>query len=219
MPGMSDASAKWHGRPWWQFVGVLVAVAALVVAVLQLVSTPSTPPAAAPPAAVSTTTPASATPTTPPAAPSSANPADGPEQADGSEGPEGAERWRGPVTFTEEFATSTDLDQKPPRTTDVDADGDIQAGGVNSMLDTKGPVTDYDKSSRIAEWTEGGVPVFAKCKERALAGGGKEVDDVRKGTVLCVLTDKGNIARLVITRVIKFEGFDADAVVWTANAG
>ncbi|MFG1603712.1 hypothetical protein [Actinoplanes sp. NPDC049265] len=208
---MSDPSARWHGRPWWQFVGVLVAVAALVVAVLQLVSTPpSTPPAAAPPAAVTAgATTAPVTPTTPPAAPSpsAAAPA------------EGTERWRGPITFTEEFATSTDLDQKSPRTTDIDADGDIQAGGVSSMLDTKGPVTDYDRSSRIAEWTDGGTPTFADCKDRALAGGGKEVADVRKGTVLCVLTDKGNIARLTITKVIKFAGFDADTVVWNANAG
>lgn len=67
-------------------------------------------------------------------------------------------------------------------------------------------------------WQFVGVLVAAAGRDRALAGGGTEVADVRRGTVLCVATDKGNIARLTITRVIKFKGFEADTVVWNANA-
>lgn len=201
---MTDSSTKWHGRSWWQFVGVLVAVAALVVAVLQLVATPGDkPPPAAAPAAAPTIT------TAPVPAPVSSAPA--------SMTPEGTVRWEGPVTFREEFSTSTDLDKMPPRTTTVDEEGDIHAGGLNSMEEAKGPVTDYDQGSRIAEWSEDRTPDFAACRERAL-GGGTEVADVRRGTVLCVATDKGNIARLTITGVIKFKGFKADTVVWNANA-
>jgi hypothetical protein len=55
------------------------------------------------------------------------------------------------------------------------------------------------------------------CRDRALAGG-TEVADVRRGTVLCVATDQGNIARLTITGVIKFKGFQTETVVWNANA-
>lgn len=208
---MTDSPTKWHGRPWWQFVGVLVAAAALLVAVLQLVSTPDDkPPPAAAPQPVATT-PAPVTPV--PAAASSAPAVSAPAAA------EGAVRWQNSIAFHEEFATQTDLDQVPPRTTTVDEEGDIKAGGLNGIETAKGPVSDYDQSGRIAEWTGDGRPDFAACKERALAGGGKEVEDVRKGTVLCVLTDKGNIARLTITQVIKFDGYEADTVVWNANAG
>lgn len=189
----------------WQFVGVLVAAAALVVAILQLVATPGDkPPSVAAPAAALTMT------TTPVPAPVSSAPASGT--------PEGTTRWQGLVTFREEFDTSTDLDKVPPRTTTVDEEGDVHAGGVNAMEEAKGPVTDYDQGSRIAEWTGDGRPDFAACPDRALAGGGTEVADVRRGTVLCVATDKGNIARLTITRVIKFKGFEAETVVWNANA-
>jgi hypothetical protein len=202
---MTDSPTKWHGRSWWQFVGVLVAAAALVVAILQLVATPDDKPSpAAAPAAAPTTT------NLPVPAPVSSALASGT--------PEGTIRWQGPVTFREEFATSTDLDTVSPRTTTVDAEGDVHAGGLNSMEEAKGPVTDYDQGSRIAEWSGDGTPDFADCRDRALAGGGTEVADVRRGTVLCVATDKGNIARLTITRVIKFKGFEADTVVWNANA-
>ena len=131
---------------------------------------------------------------------------------------EGTARWQGLVTFRQEFDTSTDLDKVPPRTTTVDEEGDVHAGGVSGMEQAKGPVTEYDQGSRIAEWTGTGTPDFAACRERALAGGGTEVADVRQGTVLCVATDKGNIARLTITGVIKFKGFEADTVGWNANA-
>ncbi|MEV6635696.1 hypothetical protein AB0M54_33590 [Actinoplanes sp. NPDC051470] len=207
---MTDSPTKWHGRPWWQFVGVLVAAAALLVAVLQLLSTPDDkPPSAAAPQPVPTT-PAPATPA--PAA-TSVPAVSAPAAAEGSV------RWQNSISFREEFATQTDLDQAPPRTTTVDEEGDIAAGGLNGIETAKGPVSDYDQSGRIAEWTGDRRPDFADCKERALAGGGKEVKDVRKGTVLCVLTDKGNIARLTITQVIKFDGYEADTVVWNANAG
>lgn len=212
--GMTDPSTRWHGRPWWQFVGVLVAAAALVVAVLQMVSTrdEKAPPAAAPQAVTTAT---GAAPPTTPTAPASSTPATGESPA----AAEGTVRWEDTITFQEQENTSTDLDQVPPRATDVDEEGDIHAGGLSSMEETKGSVSDYDQHSRIAEWTGGKAPTFADCKERALAGGGSEVRDVRKNTVLCVLTDKGNIARLTITKVIKFEGYDAKTVVWNANAG
>jgi hypothetical protein len=205
---MSDLPTKWHGRPWWQFVGVLVAVAALVVAIIQLMAAPGDEP---PPATAASATPI--TPTTVPATVAtsaavsvSSAPASGPS--------EGTTRWQKPVTVQQEFDTSVDLDPVPPRTTTVDEEGDVTA---SSMLDTYGRVTDYDQSSRVAEWKGDGKPDFAACRERALAGGGDEVDNVRRGTVLCVETDEGNVARLTITEVIKFKGFEADTVVWNAN--
>ncbi|NMO52850.1 hypothetical protein HH310_16835 [Actinoplanes sp. TBRC 11911] len=208
---MTDSAAKWHGRPWWQFVGVLLAAAALVVAILQLVATPGdSPPPLAAPVSVSAATPvaSASVPGTPAAVPVTSAATSAP--------PEGTVRWQGPITFRAEFDTSTDLDKVPPRSTTVDEEGDVHAGGVNAMEETQGPVTDYDQGSRIAEWTGDGRPEFAACRDRALAGGSTEVTDVHRGTVLCVATDKGNVARLTITRVIKFKGFEADAVVWNA---
>jgi hypothetical protein len=98
----------------------------------------------------------------------------------------GIVRWRGKISFAEVFDTSTDLDLVPPRATQADGDGDIHAGGTSGMLETEGWVTDYDGSSLIAEWDEGGKPDFTACRERALSSGSNEVREVRKGTSLCV---------------------------------
>ena len=90
------------------------------------------PPAAAPAAAPTITT-------TPVPAPASSALASGT--------PEGTIRWQGPVTFREEFGTSTDLDKVSPRTTTVDEEGDVHAGGVNAMEEAKGPVTENANAS------------------------------------------------------------------------
>jgi hypothetical protein len=200
-----DEPARWHSKQWWQAVGGVAAVAALVVAIVQfMVGGNGASPAAQP--VVSNTPSASAT------SASAVTPAATPTATAGPAA--GSVAWQGQITFVQQASTSTDLDVFPPRRTDVDADGDLKAGGVNAMMDKYGPVTDYDGLGAIAEWTGSGKPTFAQCRDAADAGGVDEIEQVRVGTILCVRTDKNRIASLRIVAVIKFDGFRADTVIW-----
>jgi hypothetical protein len=134
--------------------------------------------------------------------------------APASSPPVGVQRWSGSITFTEGEHSAFDLDQIPPRRTNIDDEGDINAGGLSSMMDTYGQVSNYRQTSRIAMWTGSGLPDFASCRETALAKGTNEIDNVRAGTVLCVETSEQRYARIQIVKVVKFSGYEAQAVVW-----
>jgi hypothetical protein len=202
-----------HAWRWWTALGV---VATIVLGVLQIAvacrqdrqqdpqsATLGSPTqvAPAPGGQSSSATPAA---TTPGAAPASPPPA-------------GTQRWRGTITFIEGERSAFDLDLFPPRHTDIDDEGDINAGGLSSMMDTYGWVSNYRQTSRIAVWTGGAaLPDFAACRETALARGANEVGNVRAGTVLCVETSEHRYARIEIIKVLKFSGYNANAVVWNA---
>jgi len=156
---------------------VILTAVGVVVAVLQLVATPD----------AATPAPAGGGDSVPSAAMSSVQqPSSIPPSASTPPPAAGIVPWQGKISFAEVFDTSTDLDLVPPRATQADGDGDIHAGGTSGMLETEGWVTDYDGSSLIAEWDEGGKPDFTACRERALSSGSNEVREVRKGTSLCV---------------------------------
>lgn len=85
------------------------------------------------------------------------------------------------------------------------------------MDSDSGSLVDYDGSSLVARWTGEGIPDYAQCRETALAQGGQEVGEVRTGTVLCVKTARGRIARLEVVEVKKFESFRTNTTVWEAG--
>ena len=174
-PAGESSPQRWYARTWWQVVGVVLTALGVVVAVLQLIATPDAP------------TPVGGGDSVPSAAVSSVQqPSSIPPSASSPPPAAGVVRWQGRISFAEAFDISTDLDLMPPRPTQADGDGDIHAGGTSGMLETEGWVTDYDGSSLIAEWDEGGKPDFTACRERALSSGSNEVREVRKGTSLCV---------------------------------
>lgn len=128
-------------------------------------------------------------------------------------GAAGDVRWQGSVTLEETSSSSrTDLDLKPPTRAGDEADGDV----YNSccMVSDSGIVSANSGSSLVAKWTGDGLPDFNQCRETALAQGGDQVPNVKRGWILCVKTGEDRIARLEVVEVVGFSSIRADTVVW-----
>ncbi|MEU9350878.1 hypothetical protein AB0D65_07610 [Streptomyces griseoloalbus] len=125
---------------------------------------------------------------------------------------EPAEQWRGALVLD---LYGKELDADPPvGNTSYIGGSDITVGNLGStQVMAGGGVT-------VAQWKAAGrTPGHADCAEAA-ATTGSIAAPARQGAVLCVRTDEGRIARLVVTKLS--DGFapavELDAVVWELSA-
>ncbi|MFI5567434.1 hypothetical protein ACIA6T_08755 [Streptomyces sp. NPDC051740] len=122
-----------------------------------------------------------------------------------------AEQWRGALKLG--LDSSKELDSDPPGTAGLFGGGDISLGLLDSWQVTTGI------GRTVAQWTEDGrTPGHADCAEAADAG--SSTAPARPGAVLCVRTDEGRVARLVVTKVSEgmLTSIEMDAVVWEPSA-
>ncbi|MGW4020960.1 hypothetical protein [Streptomyces sp. NPDC005009] len=135
----------------------------------------------------------------------------------GSESPEPrqapAEQWRGTLVLG--IDSPKELDSDPPGTagTGLFDGGDISLGLLDSWQVFAG------SGRTVAQWTEDGrTPGHADCAEAA--GAGSTFAPARPGAVLCVRTDEGRVARLVVTKLPEgvLTSVEMDVVVWEPSA-
>lgn len=121
----------------------------------------------------------------------------------------GAVRWQGDLRVA---ARGPQLDGDPPQMSDYDRDVALMALGPPYIL--------YSDSvfnpTNLAVWDGPGVPDRRQCFERVSTQGMNQVE-VEKGTVLCLRTGGGRIARLTVTSVSADynEGVLARTTVWS----
>ncbi|MEC3981623.1 hypothetical protein [Amycolatopsis sp. H20-H5] len=125
--------------------------------------------------------------------------------------------WSGTITLDEyadvKPAALRDLDSKPPKTDKND--GDIGAGDIESSSAeyTYGYLLGPRGATTVAQWTAGGAPTRAQCREAASASGSATVE-MKLGGYACVRTSQGRTASLKITKIIGDESLQAAATVW-----
>ncbi|MDR7273350.1 hypothetical protein [Catenuloplanes atrovinosus] len=189
---------------WLPFAGVILA--AVITGVFALVAARDND---APDAAVATSPPAPPAAVTTPAAATTT----GASPTPGST-PAGTELFNAPITFQAGSDSETDLDGDAPKRTPDDEDNDILL--EPDMREDAGDLSDFDGSALIAKWDGDGTPGYEQCRQAAANQGITTVEDVRKGTVLCVRTSEGRIVRMIATDYQKFHSMTFDTVMWSA---
>ncbi|MFC8370756.1 MULTISPECIES: hypothetical protein [unclassified Streptomyces] len=149
----------------------------------------------------------SATTETPPGAPPEA--ATGSGSSDAPQPP--AEQWRGTLVLG--LQSPKELDSDPPSTPGLFGGGDISIGLLDSWQVMPGI------GRTVTQWTgDGRTPGHADCAEATDAG--SSTAPASSGTVLCVRTDEGRVARLVVTKLSEgvLTSVEMDAVIWEPSA-
>ncbi|MFI5845506.1 hypothetical protein ACIA8K_37965 [Catenuloplanes sp. NPDC051500] len=193
---------------WLPFLGVILA--AVITGVFALLASGGGTSNAGAPSTTAGTTPASTVTAGPAAAPPASSPATTPSGA--AEIP--TEQFNRKITL-QAGATddAMDLDTVPPQLSEEDADNDVLL--ETDMRESVGDVADFDGGARIAKWKGDGVPDYAQCQDAAATQGIRIVENVKKGTVLCVRTSEGRTARLTVSSFEEFHSMTFDTVVWS----
>lgn len=207
--GLSDAPAM---RPLWIAGAVGGAVLLVLVALTLIVSASgeddveprSARPGTPVPATPSPSAPASVPPATAPAVP--ATPSPSPSAVPTAP----VERWSGTLTLTGP-RTRRDLDAVPPRLSTRDGEPDIRGDWLK-------PIIEAESGAQVALMTPRTRPGAIECRDAAAASGSDETERLSVGDVVCVATEQGTVARLVITEAEQTSGSPvvaARAVIWS----
>ncbi|HLV71736.1 MAG TPA: hypothetical protein VKY91_03045 [Vulgatibacteraceae bacterium] len=195
-------------RPWWfaALAGGVVVVALVGLTLLvatsgddgedpQAAASPSREPAT-PSAAAPAAPPATAVPS--PGAPDSAAPA------------RPVKRWSGELTLNGP-RTRRDLDTVPPRASTRAGEPDIRGDWLKTLVEA-------ESGALVALMKPESRPGALACRDAAASTGSDETDPVDTGDVVCVLTARGTVARLVITDASQTSTsptITADVVIWS----
>lgn len=184
---------------WPAVVGALAAAASALVAFLTFVR----PHGSAPPP--------SPAPTASSPAPRGSGGSGGSGQPSSAPGPavsgQDVVRWHGLLRIPLEGVY---LDQNPPKATDG-ANWDVAAGDSNTLLGDS-----LVNGQGIALWTAGGQPTRKQCADQVDTQG-QQVLAVRVGSMVCVKTQQGRVALLVVKSIGSDYTDEADTTVWELN--
>ena len=209
-PPQPSPQPRWHSQPWWQAVGAIVGIGALIVAVIiGYLDWTDKDPTPGP------TSHAPTQPTTPVTTPTSdVSPSEPETDSPSSETPPpvsktpaAAVRWTG--DFLVHNVTGVDLDGSPrPRLTTGPKgnwdDGDLQYWNPDAR--------DYTLYGEMAEWTENAEPTRSGCDdalETAAIGGLVPRDDQK----FCVRSAEGHIA-FVRVKSAEYDNLRLTMLVW-----
>ncbi|MEU5086165.1 hypothetical protein [Streptomyces sp. NPDC021356] len=127
-----------------------------------------------------------------------------------------AEQWQGTLAVSAEGGKELDGGHPVQSSASSLAGPDISVGTLGDGMRA------FTGSGAIELWKgSGGEPGEAACAETADAGGEPYGVKLRQGTVLCLRTDEGRVARLKVTRLPQdfMSAVEFEAVVWKAADG